>query len=279
MSEKDILIIPTFSRPEMLWVCLDYIAKCPEANLLDIRVCVDTHENNFRHPDLRDIATVLSKFPTLHVDMTVRSPHGYYGNSYNVLSAYRDAYDTHAQYVFMVEDDIMVAKDFFEWHYSVQKELRNCFCSIGTLNQRSPIPNIPVTEKGFYTSYKDYASWGVCFRREVLRNIIRHAHPDYFSHMEYYIRHHLSGFGFDSEYCEQDGLIVREMGREKGFSIYPTKAHAQHVGWYGYHRTASVRPEGSLEERYHHVKKVVSDPVELKKHVHDFYDIEVLRVD
>jgi hypothetical protein len=272
-DQKDILIIPTYSRPEMLWICLERIARCPDAAKLDIRVCVDSHEG-FQSP-IQDIATVVAKFPTLQIDIIIRPTHNYSGNSYNVLTAYREAYETDAKYVFMVEDDIMVSKDFFEWHYYIQKLFPDCFCSIGTMNQRHSAPNADV-ENGYYKNYMDYASWGVCFERGILSHIIRHAIPDYFSHMEYYIRRHLFGFGFDNEYCEQDGLILRVMGLNRCFSVYPITAHAQHVGWYGYHRRKSIRPVGLLEERYEYVKRVISDSEELKNHVRDFYDIEAL---
>src|SRR6476661_5195277 len=116
---QDILIIPTFDRPEFLWLCLDHIVACPEAGELDIRVYVDNH--TFHPPPLVAIRSVLENFPQLHIALVVQNPHDYAGNSFNLLTAYKEAFESDANLVFMVEDDVMVRPNFFEWHRQVQE--------------------------------------------------------------------------------------------------------------------------------------------------------------
>lgn len=269
---KDILIIPTFSRPELLWLCLDHIAACHEAHDLAIRVCLDAHRNR-EGATAVEVLSVLAKFPQLTCVLTQRPRHDYIGNSYNVMTAYREAYESDAKFVFMVEDDILVAPDFFAWHYAVQKASR-CFCSIGAINQRRAAPADDGSD--YWLSAQDYASWAVCFRRTELSPVIVHALPEYFSNMERYLQKHLSGHGFDGEYCEQDGLIIRIMGALKEVSAWPFRARAQHIGWYGYHRLRSHRPQGTLESRYMEVKAILNDPARLAAAVKDFHDIKPL---
>lgn len=249
---KDILIIPTFTRPEFLWLCLDYISRCNEAVDLEIRVHVDDHVG--KQPPLGEIREVLRKFSSLSLNLFLTNRHGYHGNSYNLMMAYKSAYESQAEYVFMVEDDIVVKSDFFSWHLKKQKEL--CpDCSIGV--NRS--------------AYKGYASLGVCFKKEKLKPIVGHCCHEYFSNMRKYCDTVFADTPFE---CEQDGLIARLLiGKEV---VWAQEPKAQHVGWYGYHRLKSIRPQGSVEQRYQQIKKVLVDGKSLRQCVKDFKDIEPL---
>jgi hypothetical protein len=234
------LIVPTFSRPEMLWCCLEHIANCPESKQLVISVCVDWHENQPK-PPLREIDEVIAKFKHLAITRVVRWPHHYSGNSYNVMTSYCEALAAGADLTFMVEDDVMVQPDFFKWHYLVHSAHR-VFCSIGTMNNRS----------GKTESTDDYASLGVCFPKESLKLICQHANHLYFSDLVGYCKKTFGNLMAKEDY-EQDGLITRVMGSVKGVSIWPTEYKAKHIGWYGYHRPQD-RPTGTLQERYEAVK-------------------------
>ena len=71
--------------------------------------------------------------------------------------------------------------------------------------------------------------------------------------------------------CEQDGLFARVL---KGHPVvWAPVPLAQHVGWYGYHRKKSVRPHGTLDERYRQVKQVLTSQILLQGWMHDFGDI------
>ena len=76
-----------------------------------------------------DIEEVLGKFPQLPLQVGYRPPHQYPGNSYHVLMAYRDAYETDAEHVFLIEDDVLIHPEFFDWHRVMHAE-RELGCSI-----------------------------------------------------------------------------------------------------------------------------------------------------
>jgi hypothetical protein len=238
LSKSDVLIIPTFTRPEMLWNCLETIDKCPEATTLDIIISVDWHEE--KKPPIQEIDDVLKKFPLLKFKRVARWPHRYNGNSFNVLSAYKEAVQTGCNHIFMVEDDVMVDPNFFGWHYQQQK-LR-VFCSVGVENKRS----------GKQISATDYASLGVCFPRSAVEQIVKHASHSYYSDQRGYCNKNFGAL-FSAEDVEQDGLILRVMGSVNGKSVWPETPVCRHIGWYGYHRPQD-RPTGTLQERYEAVK-------------------------
>jgi hypothetical protein len=254
---QDIVIIPTFDRPEMLWLCMDYLVAASDYQYTQVRVYVDAHIG--QTTPRADIETVLGKFPQLSLQMYVRPPHQYHGNSYNVLMAYKDAYDTDTRFVFLIEDDVLIHPDFFAWHWFQQTRPSPIVCSIGVLKQHF---------------HGVYASMGVCFRRDALRMILPHCTPAYFQNMRAYCRAHFAASPSD---CEQDGLFCRLIPRD--MVVWADKLPlAQHVGWYGYHRKKSIRPYGTLTERYEQVKEVLSNQAILKEWMKDFYgDVEALK--
>jgi hypothetical protein len=252
---QDLVIIPTYDRPEMLWLCLEYFAACPDAQLVQIWVVVDAHVG--LPPPREEIEAVVEKFPQLPVQIRYRHPHQFHGNSYNVLMAYKEAYETLHRYVFLVEDDVMIHPDFFAWHRVTHSFDGRLGCSIAVVKE---------------PQHSHYASLGVCFRRDILRLILPHCRPAYFEHMREYCREHFPRSRVD---CEQDGLFCRLLATHR--VVYATTPYAQHVGWYGYHRKRSVRPYGSLEERHAQVKRALASPESLRGWMRDFWDIRPLQ--
>jgi len=238
---RDLVIIPTFSRPEMLQHCLEHLMAVPEIGDFDRAVFVDNHI--MRPPPLAEIAIVLGKFS--EVTMSLRPPNPYRGNSSNIMLAYAGAFEEGRERVFLVEDDVMVEPGFFRWHLETQRE--KLFCSIG------------ISRPGVARTTEMYASLGVCFSRESLGLIVPHAVPEYFRNMNQYCAKHFRGG--PNVGTEQDGLILRIMKQAKGTAIFADPPVARHIGWYGYNRGLHARPKGTLQERYAAVAERVTRTV------------------
>jgi hypothetical protein len=267
---KDIVIIPTFSRPEMLWLCLERLRACPETKHMDIRVYVDNHDAVRTNPPSAEIGRVIEMHSDLPITLNWRKPHPFGGNTFNVLEAYREAYEESAEYVFLVEDDVMVNPDFFAWHYEAQ-ETGDWASSIASRCLKGGA----VQEQ--YIVNRSFASIGCCFKRERLELIAPHACAAYYRDMVGYMRLAFPQDGRADQYTEQDGLIERIISKN-GYSIWPVEPRCTHVGWYGYHRWNSTRPAGSLDERYHHVRRVISDPELLKAASNNVVDVETVKL-
>lgn len=253
---QDLVLVPTFDRPEMLWLCLEHLAQCPTVKDVQIRVVVDAHIGQ-PPPNKAEIEAVLEKFPQLSLQVGYRTPHQFHGNSYNLLMAYQDAYHTEAEFVYLVEDDVMVHPLFFAWH-RLQHQDPELGCSIAVVKE---------------PQYGVYASLGVCFRRERLKMIVPHCRVGYFQNMREYCRVHFSRMKSD---CEQDGLFCRLLVGKT--VVWASTSLAQHVGWYGYHRKRSIRPQGTLPERYKQVKRALANSDILRECVRDFWDIKPLQL-
>lgn len=221
----------------MLWLCLDHLAQARESldEDVDIRVQVDLREG---HAPLSEFAALQDVHQGLDVELRFTAPHRHRGNSFNLLMAYRAALadDNEYERFYLVEDDVVVSPEFYAWHQRVHREVPHVAASVG------------VTDPG----HGAYASLGVCLPRNTLVDILDHAVLAYFRDMRGYCRFAFPPSQFD---CEQDGLIARVLaGRTVAWANPPV---CSHVGWYGYHRTKTERPTGTLEERYRKVREAV----------------------
>ncbi len=267
---KDIVIVPTFSRPEMLWFCLDRLSACPEIAGMDIRVYVDAHDTIRIAPPRAEIENVVGRFTNLPITVLWRNHHPYDGNTFNVLEAYRDAYPTDAEFVYLVEDDVAVNPDFFAWHRKAHA-MDDWFCSVASRCLKAAA----VRDDG-YAVNRSYASIGVGFRRERLVAVVEHANAEYYRDMQGYIGRAFPD-GRADQYTEQDGVIERIISRGTLQTVWPADwPRCSHIGWYGYHRWNCPRPQGSLEQRYEYVKRMVRDPEGLKALSKNVIDVETV---
>lgn len=258
---KDIVIVPTFSRPEMLWFCLERLFACPETLGLDVKVYVDAHANVVLPDSTKDLQRVQTMFPNAQFNW--RQPHKHDGNTFNVMMAYKEAYEAGAKFIFLVEDDVIVDEEFFAWHAAAQ--LKFPFCSVASRCLKGG------AVQDDYVVSSSYASIGVCWYRDSLATVVEHATPFYFRNMSGYLNTVFRD-GRADQYTEQDGLIERIIQHNRAQVIFPQQPHCSHIGWYGYHRWNCPRPTGTLEQRYRAVRDAATNPDILKnlaKHVND----------
>jgi hypothetical protein len=229
-----VVLIPAFDRPEMVWLCLDHLAQCPEVRDVEIRVCIDRRAD---HAPLSEFARVVEAHADLDIELRFTPPHAHPGNSFNVLSSCRDAWRAGFGRIYLVEDDVMVSPEFFAWHERVHAEAQ-------------PSASVGIANPG----HGAYASLGVCLPAWAVGEIMEHAVRAYFRNMRGYCQFAFPPSPFD---CEQDGLIARVLaGCVVAWADPPIVSH---VGWYGYHRRQTRRPTGTLEERYGYVRQKVDD--------------------
>lgn len=273
----DIVLIPTYFRPEYLSLCLEYLSKAEGArNDKQYWICQDMrHDDQHRYGvQMRWTKEVLDNSP-LPVRYIERKPHSYSGNSYNTLEAYKEAYDTDARFVYLVEEDVLCTPDFFTWHEAAQSAEPDTLCSIAYRCSRNCDAKTDITDAGaYFTSACDYASIGVRWRRERLTNILRHSVAAYYANQNNYIGETFAGNRFQSDFGEQDGLIMRCMWNERAFTTWPYVPRAYHLGWYGYHRPNGKRPDGQLAAKIQNIRERIQDKIALNIAAPDFGDIE-----
>lgn len=262
----DIVIITTYNRPDYLRLCLEYLSRAQGAREKEIWVSIDRGKGLYR-----EFCEVILDFRNwLNVRTIVREPHSYMGNSMNTMEAYKEAYQTGAKHVYLVEDDVLVQPDFFTWHEAVQSR-GDFFCSIGYRCLRNAKVYAGFTDPAaYFTSRCDYASIGVCWRREKLEPVVKHARPEYYSDLGGYLNRTFPNNRFSDSFTEQDGLIMRVLGEQHGNIAWVYIPRCYHVGFNGYNRPRGPRLSYSeIQETIHNQEKIRAADL-------DFHDIEVV---
>lgn len=244
---KELVILPTFQRPEMLTVCLEAI-RAAEPDIA-IHVFPDRGTNE---------TEVCARFGAVH---HLTWQHQYHGNTANVLEALKwaDARLPQPHTVFVIEDDCIIDPDFFTW-------------------SRNALTNPPFGEQPFAACGWRYSpdqtitdgpdqllSWylSVCaaLPSSSVHSLIAHARPEYYSDMPGYLaRIYPSSHRRNSMHYEQDGLALRVAESESKRCVWPRRPHATHVGWRGYHQIEGLEASGTLAERVEVVRLAVRNP-------------------
>lgn len=253
-NTRDIVMIPCWRRPEFLWHCLDNLSQAEGVGELHLLFRVDT---GFDPAILEVIKEFAPKLASHEVNIPVACPYRRTKQSANVLGGYLLAAATTRRYVFMVEEDIMVARDFFRWHYAVHAAQPRLFCSIAVRNTNRAVPASDDAEIYYLTSH-DYCSLGLCFERSIITEMIApHVIRDYFARPRRYCERTFPDSRIGAGYVEQDGLIrrIQERAGDAHLIAYPYRPRAFHAGFFGYHRRGAL--EGTLAERIRRVGEVI----------------------
>lgn len=262
---KDVVLVPTFNRPEYLWLCLEHLAAADGGAQKHVRVYHDTHHNDTQtvRVDYRLTAEVVSLFHNKFADITLtwRKPHGFIGNCLNFLEAYREAYsDVDVRYVYLVEDDVLVSADFFAWHEAVQAR-GDYFVTVGWHCCRwdGAVRNNDPTQ--YIETQQDYSSIGVCWRREKLAPFVQHATTAYYGDHRNYLARAFPGNPINpGQWTEQAGIVTRMLHQFKNCWVaWPTRRRCSHVGVSGYHRPNGQIFIGPLERRVASLRQAVTD--------------------
>ncbi len=229
---SNIALISCATRPEMLHHCLKRIKLCKDRPKILFHV-------DFKHD--KDIFTVIASYPH-EKEVVVNIRHPYNKLPVNILRGYSIACDKTDDLVFMIEDDVMISTDFFNWHTKVHEKEPDIFCSIASRNNNHDraLELEPDTNK-YYKSHLTYQSLGVCFKKDILTELVLpHANDSYYSNNQGYC---ISNFQSDlgESWCEQAGLIRRIQERNgKHPIVYPFLPRAYHAGFYGKNRRGKI---------------------------------------
>lgn len=253
---RDVVLIPCWRRPEFLWHCLDNLSRAEGIADLHLLFRADT---GYDRGLLSVIEEFSSRFGSHQIDEPVACPYRRTKQSANVLGGYLLAASLARRYVFMVEEDVIVARDFLRWHYAVQAGEPRLFCSIGTRNTNREVPD-SADPQIYYLTAGDYCSLGVCFESSIITQLLApHVTRDYFADPGAYCEKRFPYSRVGEAYVEQDGLIrrIQESQGQAHPIAYPYRPRAYHAGYVGYHRRGSLT--GTLRERIRAVGEIIYD--------------------
>jgi hypothetical protein len=254
---KELIVIPTYKRPEMLFYCLSLLRNfAPE---IPVAVFPDRGTLNDK-----ETLEVLDAFDPDLVQGMLVPEHDYYGNTYNVMEALRWAYCTRAELIYYIEDDVMIHEDFFAWHREMHEEFGDdIFAAMGwVFNHYAPITVDPMFQPWYYAI-------GTSFKREKLAHIVEHATPRYYEAMPEYVQKTFKNSILNSPinitHYEQDGLIQRVIDVDKSQTVCSGIARCSHLGVFGYNRGWEKRDDffgdaKTFEARLAKISQLIGDP-------------------
>jgi len=174
--------------------------------------------------------------------------------TWNILQSLRDGYESGAEFVFLVEEDIAVKPTFFEWHLSQT----DCLASCGRKDPR------------FYPKHPNiYVNPGACLRRPLLQQLIPHINDEYFTKLREYLDRE---FGLWDEITHlDDGLIRRVIRKMGGRAVYPDVPVCAHQGFRAYNNLdIYMNKEGNIQERIAGLQKMLYSIKSTDRYAPDF---------
>jgi hypothetical protein len=260
IAPGDVVVIPCWRRPEFLWHCLDNLTRADGSAETQILFRLDT---GYSPDNIAVIKSFSDRLPNYQIECAPTCPFRRTKQSANVLLGYLHAARRSRRLVHLIEEDVMVSRDYFRWHRAVHDSGPALFCSIAVRNPNRNVTG-PSEVGGYYLSGADYCSYGVCFDKHVLQTMIApHVNMTYMRLPKKYLRRQFPSSVVGLGFVEQDGLIRRIQEKGPLPIAYPCVPRAFDAGFYGYNRPGGLG--GSLQERIHALSEIIYDPRRMRE--------------
>lgn len=276
------VLIPCFRRPEFLRECLRNIALAEGADRIFYIFRLDYGFD----PLCLD---VIKGFPLQHrISYTPKTPWTLTKQSYSVLTGLVEASQI-GELVYLIEDDVIIGKDFFQWHEAAHR--KELFSSHANLNINTT--QVEGRWDEAYLTHNAYSSIGTCIPSKVIHNLIRPCLTEsvssgrgafrYLKHPMNYVRARFPKSTLGVSMCEQDGLIRRLQEEQDLPQAYPCHQYIDgllygprcyHAGFVGKNRkrTALI---GSHEEKHERVVQTIYSTELMKAECGDLWQDSV----
>jgi hypothetical protein len=216
-------------------------------------------------PGCRSVAETFSRrFPSIYLREMYEHP--FRGNSCNVISGIKDCLKMGGDLLHVVEEDVLVARGYFEFHEAMHEVAPTAFAVSACRNQNQ----IRTVDQAAYL-HPSYQSLGVSMRAEIAERVIIHDTPLYYGNMVGYCSKVFTSSIIPSGHAEQDGLINRVRELACGRTVYTNRPRAFHAGFHGYNRPGTRLAGGTVVERAARILAMTSQEMnalagELKDH-------------
>jgi hypothetical protein len=187
--------------------------------------------------------------------------------SYNVMHNLVECAKRTHQYVYMVEDDIMVSNRFFEWHDLAHGAGDDVVCWIASRNNNTRFLTTEDQRAYYIGTTTDYQGLGISYSRDfILEYIAPHDKREYYSQPVNYCRRYFPDSSIGHFFAEQDGLIRRVMEKNGMRAMFPHVAQCYHAGYYGKNR-GDMPSRMSLQDKINMISGVIFNPDVMKNSV------------
>lgn len=265
---SEVVVVPAWRRGDFLSACFQRLLIADDGRQHYL-IALDRGYS-------REVATVTNDFQSrLGSRAEVRRRyHQYRGNSYNLLTSYSEALRRDPERVYLVEEDIFVAADFYDFHRRSAALVPEAFAVSACRNQQ--FATDPPDDPTRVYKHTSYQSLGVSFAPDRLAVVVGHARQPYFRHPVAYCKRLWPHSAIPAGNAEQDGLIHRIIEEHSYSTVYPFTPRAYHAGFVGYHRHGATLT-GPLDERAARLLAMTED--ELNVAAYSFPDHRTVDLD
>ena len=239
---RSVICIPTIHRPEFLALCLEKLSLAPEAGKLDFRIFVDTctDERLLEIEYCRDVYLPWAQIYRAGNHISVLS------GCWNILNALKQGYESGADFIFLVEEDVFIApKLFFNWHLSKHLEDDYAITCGRRINKFLP--------------FDFYSNPGTCFSRKFFAHVIPHINDEFFSDPREYLDVKKFPIFRGQDGPLDDGLIRKVQKFIKGKVMCAEPRVASHCGMNYYGRLEHLKNKGvTIQEKIEDLKRILN---------------------
>lgn len=162
--------------------------------------------------------------------------------SWNILNAIKGGYESGADFVCLVEEDVMVRPNYMEYHEKWHSLLFS-----------EPVALCGRLIEKYGRDY--YTNPGSSLSRSLLDCIVPHINNEFFADRVGYLSEHFPDWPEASPL--DDGLIRRVIKQVDGRIYFPDKPVAVHQGFSGYQKIVGYKTEGSIEDRIAQLRTIL----------------------
>jgi hypothetical protein len=239
--------MPVCHRPEFLALTLEKLGEA--RGLPEVFIYPDLKANLPEVLYARN--TYLPDAFVMHVNDHIAAPSGCWNVLNSIVKTWRM---TGADRVFLVEEDIFVEPNFFEWHGEISGEF------VASCGRRAP---------GFDREFPGiYTNPGSCLHADLIRNLAPHVNDDYFQRLREYMDEKLPP-KWDEQSDLDDGLIRRVIRQMGGKCAFPEVPVALHKGFHHYDNVDIYLNRGTIEERIVGLRKMLARIVPGERYARD----------
>lgn len=265
----EIVIVPAWRRPAFLLAALRRLALADDP-CLEYWITLDRGYS-------REVALVANRFANqlgMHRVRVMKRMHAYRGNSYNVLQCYKEALEHHPKLIHLVEEDVFVGMDYFDFHRSAHDLTPGAF-SVSLCRNQNYVGDPEPVPDGVYLGGQ-YQSIGVSFRPEKLSLVLPHMTGQYFRDPVHYCRRRFPRSRIPAANAEQDGLLNRIVEEQLLPVTYAARPRAYHAGFVGYHRKGAAL-SGTVEDQAAQLLAMSTE--QMNAAAHSYPDHQVVELD
>jgi hypothetical protein len=245
---SNVVVMPTLKRPEFLALALESIDRAEQAPD-DVRIYID-FDDRYKIADqveyVRD--KYLPRATIYQAKAHVKAPSG----CWNILNSMKGGYESGADLIFFIEEDVRVYHDYFKW--SIEAQRSGCFATSGRFIKR------------YGENY--YTNPGASFRRGSLALVVPHINDDFFSDRRAYLTRTFGAFEGASDL--DDGLIRHVMCSVNGFVEHPDTPKVVHQGFHMYGKAEQWRTTGGIQDRITQLREMLNRLDPLQQGLRDF---------